>query len=100
MNDSEAIADEREALARLIDADAWREPILPEGFKAMKREASEYRADAILSSGWLAEHDRQVAEKAWGEGADTALDFAKRNPDGVTLRLEKPNPYRKEDWNE
>ena len=45
---------------------------------------------------WLSEHDRQVAERAWDEGVELALNFAKRNPDGVTLRLEKPNPYRKE----
>lgn len=61
-------------------------------------ELAEYRRG--WARGWFEEHDRQVAEKAWREGADTALDFAKRNPDGVTLRLEKPNPYRKEDWNE
>lgn len=47
----------------------------------------------------LAEHDRQVAERAWDEGVELALNFAKRNPDGVTLRLEKPNPYRKEQEN-
>ena len=47
----------------------------------------------------LREHDRVVAERAWDEGVELALNFAKRNPDGVTLRLEKPNPYRKEQEN-
>lgn len=33
--------------------------------------------------------------KAWDEGVRTALDHARRNPDGITLRLDdQPNPYR------
>lgn len=96
MNDSEAITDEREALARLIDTDDLANEIRRvDGVHTLGAGAL---AEAL--GPWLSEHDRQVAEKAWGEGADTALDFAKRNPDGVTLRLEKPNPYRKEDWDE
>lgn len=41
----------------------------------------------------LPEAIRQQREIAWAEGVRVALNFAKRNPDGVTLRLEKPNPY-------
>ena len=49
----------------------------------------------------IAEMRREAAEKAWDEGVATALNHAKRNPDGITLRLEKfngdawPHPYRK-----
>lgn len=48
---------------------------------------------------WLAAHDQKVQEEAWREGVSTALNYAIRNPDGVTLRLEhldgRPwmNPY-------
>lgn len=36
---------------------------------------------------WLAEHDRQVAEKAWDEGQDMG---------GRSPFFQKSNPYRKE----
>ena len=47
---------------------------------------------------WLAEHDREVAEKAWDEGAI----FGIRNQHGtvdVYIRdaIERRNPYREED---
>lgn len=48
---------------------------------------------------WLA----SVKAEAWDEGVATALNYAKRNPDGITLRLERhdgkpwPHPYRSED---
>lgn len=48
---------------------------------------------------WLAEHDRQVAERAWSEGRITmARDTGKTNSGAYTAT---PNPYRKEatgDW--
>ena len=96
------MSDERETLARLIDADAWREPILPETFRALEREASEYRADEILSSDWLFEHDRQVAERAWEEGARwAAVEFGKdASVDESQVGLvPSDNPYRKEQEN-
>ncbi len=34
--------------------------------------------------------------KAWGEGARTALNHSVRNPDGITLSLDKPNPYHRD----
>lgn len=38
--------------------------------------------------------DERIAQRgAWQEGVATALDHAVRNDDGITLRLDKPNPY-------
>jgi hypothetical protein len=34
---------------------------------------------------------------AWRSGAQTALEFAIRNEDGVTLRLDKPNPFEEDE---
>lgn len=39
---------------------------------------------------------QRIAEQAWRQGAITALDFATRNEDGITLSLDlgaHPNPY-------
>lgn len=45
---------------------------------------------------WLAEHDRQVAERAWNEGrTSVALDMA-RPIDDSGMRPATINPYRKE----
>lgn len=50
---------------------------------------------------WLAKRDAELAAKAWDEGVTTALSYAKRQPDGITLKLETfdgdewQNPYRK-----
>ena len=43
---------------------------------------------------------REAKAEAWDEGVATALNYAKRQPDGITLKLETfggdgwPNPYR------
>ena len=43
---------------------------------------------------------RELEAEAWDEGVATALNYAKRQPDGITLKLETldgggwPNPYR------
>lgn len=47
----------------------------------------------LLDTAAHAEREPDRLAQAWREGADTALAFAIRNDDGVTLRLEKPNPY-------
>ena len=53
------------------------------------------KADRILDA--LAPHVAALvrAERAaaWDEGAEAALDHAVRNADGITLRLDRPNPY-------
>lgn len=36
----------------------------------------------------------EALARAWDEGSSTALDHAIRNDDGITLRLDKPNPWR------
>ena len=41
-----------EALARLVDPNAWREPILPETYRAVSRDESLMEADAILAAGF------------------------------------------------
>ena len=51
-------------------------------------------ADALLA--WVRERERVAAAAGWDRGVATALDFAILNPDGITLRLEKTNPYRDE----
>ena len=52
-------------------------------------------ADTVLAA--LAPHVAALvrAERAaaWDEGVATALDHAVRNADGITLRLDRPNPY-------
>lgn len=44
--------EDREALARLVDPKAWREPILPETYRAVSRDESLMKADAILAAGF------------------------------------------------
>lgn len=41
---------------------------------------------------FVCEHSAQV----WDEAVATALEHAIRNDDGITLRLEKPNPWREQ----
>ncbi|GEB17194.1 hypothetical protein GUY44_12030 [Pimelobacter simplex] len=53
-------------------------------------------ADLILASSWLADHDRQIAERAlaeaWDEGYDArGVDITK---EGLTHQSLTPNPYR------
>ena len=58
---------------------------------------SEFRAQLDR---WLAALIREAKAEAWDEGVATALNYAKRQPDGITLKLETfggdgwPNPYR------
>lgn len=49
-------------------------------------------AEVIEASDWL---QGQLAQ-AWDEGVSIALDFARRNDDGITLSLDPrvSNPYR------
>ena len=44
--------EDREELARLVDPKAWREPILPETYRAASRDESLTKADAILAAGY------------------------------------------------
>lgn len=48
--------------------------------------------DGIAAGRWLAEHDREVAEKAWDEGRDAHRDDVAWVAQGV--RGETVNPYR------
>lgn len=50
-------------------------------------------ADLLLTSDWLAEHDRQVAERAWDEGFDEASDDLGRSQ-MMSDMGEGLNPYR------
>lgn len=52
---------------------------------------------------WLAEVERAAAEEAWESGVATALNYAKRGSDGISLKLVTfegeawTNPYRRSD---
>ena len=50
-------------------------------------ERIEHKDAATEFDRWIAEHDRQIAETAWEEGATTAYYYA---PDGYP----ETNPYR------
>lgn len=45
---------------------------------------------------WLAEHERQVAEKAWDEGRESVAADMVRPLDESGMRHSSTNPYRKE----
>ncbi|TIH26033.1 hypothetical protein [Subtercola vilae] len=63
------------------------------------RELYYTEADAVLSSTWLTEHDRAVAERAWAEGHRAPLDSYhwEKNPKRPGFRFSvddpTPNPY-------
>lgn len=59
-------------------------------------EVDQIRADveAILVAAHMV--PAAALDTAWDAGATTALRHAIRNDDGITLRLEQPNPYRAE----
>jgi hypothetical protein len=48
---------------------------------------------------WLAEHDRQISEKRWAEGADIAARTAVilGAPADLPERVQRHNPYRDSD---
>ena len=48
---------------------------------------------------WLAEHDRQVAERAWDEGQKAGLLRADFEYGAVGYQHVRGNPYRKEQEN-
>lgn len=48
-------------------------------------------ARQVTFKAWLAEHDRQVAAKAWADGYDAGHSDA--NPWGLTYPATTPNPY-------
>ena len=52
-------------------------------------------ADKILGSRWLAEHDRQVAERAWDEGQRAGLLRADFEYGAIGYQHVKGNPYTK-----
>ena len=60
-----------------------------------------FASDRASFRRWLVEVERAAAEKAWTEGVATALNYAKREPDGITLKLVTidgaawENPYRR-----
>lgn len=57
---------------------------------------AEYVAGADFDR-WLAEHDRQVAERAWNECADRVGQIvARQPPELLTQLLRASNPHRKE----
>ena len=48
---------------------------------------------AHIENRWLAEHDRQVAERAWGEGQKSGMRYADRMRAAYELgRPELPGP--------
>ncbi len=52
-------------------------------------------ADAVLGSKWLAEHDRQVAERAWDEGARwAAVECGAIDDERQAWIAPGDNPYR------
>lgn len=55
-------------------------------------------AASFLESDWelLRDADAERA-RVWDKAVAVALDHAIRNDDGITLRLEKPNPYKQGD---
>ena len=61
-----------EALARLVDPKAWREPILPETYRAVSRDESLMKADAILAAGF---HRTPAPAPADSPPAYLALDL-------------------------
>ena len=51
-------------------------------------------------SAWVAEHDRQVAERAWDEGFSRGFYAGQSYPDGADAsEPDIDNPYRKEQEN-
>ncbi|MFJ9313779.1 hypothetical protein ACIRN4_06260 [Pimelobacter simplex] len=48
-------------------------------------------AELILGSSWLADHDRQTAERAWFEGARAEYDFERGEANDIPV-----NPYSRE----
>lgn len=58
------------------------------------RPLIEHTTDAVLTSNWLAAHDREVAKRAWDEG----FDAGEKDAWDVDVTNEKhvctPNPYR------
>jgi hypothetical protein len=46
----------------------------------------------------LAAEENSPTARAWTEGVATALNYAVLEPDGITLRLDKPNPYLDADY--
>ena len=52
-------------------------------------------ADKILGSRWLAEHDRQVAERAWDEGQRAGLLRADFEYGAIGYQHVRGNPYTK-----
>ena len=51
------------------------------------------RRQRIRSDYHLDRERREALARVWDEGSRAALDHAVRNADGITLRLDKPNPY-------
>jgi len=49
-----------------------------------------HAAAAVLASSWLADHDRQIAERAWEEGAQAEYDLDRGHIDDFS------NPYSEE----
>ena len=54
--------EDREALARLVDPKAWKEPILPETYRAVSRDESLMKADAILAAGFRRCGDAEASD--------------------------------------
>ena len=53
-------------------------------------------ADLLLTSDWLAERDRQVAERAWDEGQKAGLLRADFEYGAIGYQHVRGNPYSKE----
>jgi len=64
----------------------------PDEVKAMIRQ---HQADAVLASSWLADHDRQTAERAWFECAQAIAWATNNGPDPIEY-LAANNPYSEE----
>ncbi len=59
----------------------------------VREQPVELLAERIIESDWLAEHDRQVAERAWDEGFDSGHYVNDQEPRDCDCRV---NPYREE----
>lgn len=90
------MSDERAAVSAIVltaMGDAWSDS---EEYSALPGVT----ADLLLTSDWLAEHDRQVAERAWDEGFSRGFYAGQAYPDGTDAsEPDIDNPYRKEQEN-
>lgn len=86
------MSDERAAVSEIVltaMGDAWSDS---EEYSALPGVT----ADLLLTSDWLAERDRQVAERAWAEGARwAAVECGAVDDERQVWLAPGDNPYTK-----